>query len=456
MPDPVCSRGELADNLAVIEISSRKALRRAVPQSSASIIIVALMPLFMQHAQLRQAQFQHREMVAISDSVIIAEIEPDESPGGEATASEVVDPGEITRQQDIARCLAIYYMRPVDADSLRPWSIMHGLLSYGQESRVVSRGKLVSALEYLCSNQLGNDRRLLNTTNGRLNANIGPGVQGHPGQFLAMLAQSDVPVDQQIVVDGRRFTVKDLIEAEKLGCQAKTELTFRLIGLSHYLGTSATWKNSQGEVWNIERVLREELAQPVNGAACGGTHRLMGISYAVRIHHETGGEFNKLWNSAEKYIADYHKYTYSLQNSDGSFSTEWFERKDSSKSAKKRVYTTGHVLEWLAWSLPDDQLDDPRLTKAVDYLTNLLLNAPGYDVDIGPRGHALRALRIYQERTSGKSDYASLLPDEERLQAKIRPVKTAVQPEQGGENAAKASHQGGIPLFRGGPAGWRR
>lgn len=446
MPDPENFCDGADDAFAGRPTSSRVIPRESALQVRTSIIVLALMPLFMQHMQL-----QHVDKSADGDPVVIVESE-----NAELAESESVDSAEVERQQEIARCLAIYYMRPVDADSLRPWSIMHGLLAYGQESRVVSRGKLVSALEYLCSNQLGNDRRLLNTTDGRLNANIGPGVQGHPGQFLAMLAQSDVPIDQQIVVDGRRFTVRDLIEAEKLGCRAKTELTFRLIGLSHYLRTSARWKNSLGEEWSIDRILREELAQPVNGAACGGTHRLMGISYAVRMHELDGGEFDKLWKSAEKYVSDYHKYTFSLQNTDGSFSTEWFERKDASRSAKKRVYTTGHILEWLAWSLPDDQLDDPRLTRAVDYLTNLLLNAPGYEVDIGPRGHALRALRIYQERTAGKSDYAALLPDEERLQAKVRPVKKAVQPESASDNAANASHQGGMPLLRGGSTGRRR
>jgi len=48
---------------------------------------------------------------------------------------------------------------------------------------------------------------------------IGVGLQGHPGQLLAVLAQAQLRRDYPIWVAGREFKVDDLIENEKLTCR---------------------------------------------------------------------------------------------------------------------------------------------------------------------------------------------------------------------------------------------
>ena len=62
----------------------------------------------------------------------------------------------------------------------------------------------------------------------------------------------------------------------------------KLIGLVHYLPPDTTWKNNMGQTFDIPRLIREELKQPIVGAACGGTHRLMGFSYAVQKRKKQG------------------------------------------------------------------------------------------------------------------------------------------------------------------------
>ncbi len=319
-------------------------------------------------------------------------------------------PEQKWRKQSIARCLAIYYPKHVDADVLRPWSIMHGLIAYGRNTPVLVRGRIVNAADYLCANGVGDDRRILYVVNGQLQTRSGPGVQGHEGQLLAMLAQAEVAADHPLTVDGHQFTVEDLIQYETRTCRAGTELTFKLIGLSYYLNSDATWQNNQGESWSIARLVAEELTQPINGAACGGTHRLMGLSRAIHHRREQGKPMDGHFGRAEQFISDYHEYALQLQNSDGSFSTRWMETRDNARDAKLRLYTTGHILEWLAFSLPDRRLEDPRVTKAVDYLVNLMLNAPGHDLDVGPKGHSLHALRLYERRVFGESDFHRLIP----------------------------------------------
>jgi hypothetical protein len=145
-------------------------------------------------------------------------------------------------------------------------------------------------------------------------------------------------------------------------------------------------------------LIREELAAPIRGAACGGTHRLMGYSYAVRKRVQQGKPVDGEFRRAQIYTQDYHRYTFSLQNPDGSFSTAWFERRGSEPSVDRRLKTTGHILEWIAFSLSDQELRDPRMVKAVDYLATLLLSDTRRTWEIGPLGHGLHALAIYHDR----------------------------------------------------------
>jgi hypothetical protein len=243
--------------------------------------------------------------------------------------------------------------------------------------------------------------RLLYDRNGQLALRSGPGYQGHDGQFLCILAQSRVKSDYPLVVDGRRMTVADLVLYEQGNCRSGAELTFKLIGLSYYLDSDARWQNLHGESWSIERMIREELAQPIVGAACGGTHRLTGFAYAVCKREVSGKPMTGQWKRARNYLDDFHQYTFKLQNPDGSFSTQWFARRSTSGDLNRRLNTTGHILEWLVYSMTEDQLAEERTVRAVEYLTDLLWRYRHYDWEIGAKGHALHALALYDERLFG-------------------------------------------------------
>ena len=86
------------------------------------------------------------------------------------------------------------------------------------------------------------------------------GVQGHHGQFLAILAQSHVKADYPMYVSGQNFTLQDLINYEKETCYAGEELTFKLISLMHYLDSDDTWKSKDAQDWSIQRLIRPQLS----------------------------------------------------------------------------------------------------------------------------------------------------------------------------------------------------
>ncbi len=300
--------------------------------------------------------------------------------------------------------LALYYQNwTLNTQEHSPWEVMHAIIAYGVDTRLKTAGTpgTTTAIGHLCYSGVCHNQPILTIHDGRLYALRGPGVQGHPGQFLAILAQSYLQRDYPLYVGGEKFTLEDLIKAEMLDCEAGTELTFKLISLMHYLPSDAEWTNSQGQKWSLDRLVREEIVQPVRGAACGGTHRLMGLSYAVRKREQRGESIDGIYLEAKKYIDQYHKYTFGLQNTDGSFSTAWFVRREARNDIDRRMQTTGHILEWLCFSLSDEQLRDPRVVKAVKYVTDILLNEHYTQWEIGHLGHGLHALQIYNERVFG-------------------------------------------------------
>jgi len=287
------------------------------------------------------------------------------------------------------------------AENRSPWGVMHATLAWGPTGEILIQGRPYNAIEALCDNQALKGVRLLSQRQGQLVPLSGPGLQGHPGQLLAILAQNDVPLSQTLTVDGRSFTLADLVRYEQKTCKPNTELTFKLIGLAHYLPMDEIWKAEDGGTWSIERLLRLELRAPINGQTCGGTHRLMGIHLAVEQRRRQDLSFEGVWPLAEQYVQDYHEYALALFNPDGSFSTDWFERRAALDDPQRRLQTTGHVLEWLAVSLPEQRLMDEQIVTSFAYLSALLLVDIGESWAVGPRGHALRALRIYQQRLGG-------------------------------------------------------
>lgn len=306
--------------------------------------------------------------------------------------------------------LSYYYNKPLNNFENDPWEVMHSMLSYELHSRVLEgggRGKPITAIGHLCFNRpTGRKQMMYLNENGDLDVRVGVGLQGHKGQFLAMLAQCNVSPDYPIRVEGKEFTIRDLVESEQRSCYSKTELTFKLIGLGHYLASDASWLNDQGEVWDIPRLIKEERTQKIRGAACGGTHRLAGLSLAYRRREARGEPLDGEYREAAKFVSEYQSYAFKLQNSDGSLSTEWFRGRGDEEDIERRIRTTGHLLEWLAYSLPDEQLTARPTVRAVSYLTSLMATYSKQDWHKGSIAHALHALVIYDKRVFQPHDEA--------------------------------------------------
>jgi hypothetical protein len=183
-----------------------------------------------------------------------------------------------------------------------------------------------------------------------------------------------------------------------------------LIGLSYY-ADEPQWKNSEGETWSIERMIKEEIAQPVVSAPEGGLNRLMGLSYAAGRRAKLGRPIDGQYLRAKKYVGEFQEFALQLQNSDGSWGPQFLAARSSSNDAASQIRSTGRVFEWLAVSLPERQLEDARIISAVEYLTSLLSNqryqwnTPALSTrEIVSVGHAVHGLTVYDERVFKPAD----------------------------------------------------
>ncbi|MEM6692544.1 MAG: GTPase-activating protein, partial [Planctomycetota bacterium] len=302
-------------------------------------------------------------------------------------------------QRSMASTLRYYYRDVEIATRRSNWGMLHAIMVYGIDTKVRVGRQTHSTVAWIAGNNACRGQRLFTIgENGNISAKSGVGLQGHQGQLLAIFSLCGVPRDYPIYAGNKAFSIEDVIAREQADCREGAELTFTLIGLSHYLSTDATWKDSQGNTWDFERVIREELGQPVVGSACGGTHRLMGFAHALRKRRAEGKPIDGQWKRADKFLQDFVGYAYRLQNRDGSFSTNWFEGREDRNDVDRKIQTTGHIVEWLLTITPDEQLQNTRLVSAVNFLNRSMSRDPNRDWSIGPKGHALRSLAMYYDR----------------------------------------------------------
>jgi hypothetical protein len=316
------------------------------------------------------------------------------------------EPIELTRsvsrmRNTIRQGLLYHYARPEAANERSNWGMLHSIMVFGADTKIRVNNRKYSAIAWIAGNNACRGQRLLTTKNDAITARSGVGLQGHQAQLLAVFSLCNVPLDYPIYASEEKFSIRDIVESEMLACRSGEELTFSLIGLSHYLDTDTIWLNADGETWSFERLIKEELSQPIVGAACGGTHRLMGFAHALRKRRAAGKPITGQWKRAEIFMKDFEKYAYRLQNRDGSMSTDWFEGREDNGDMDRKIQTTGHMVEWLLTITPDAKLQEPRLVNAVRFLANTIYTERGHDWKIGPKGHALRSLAMYYERVYG-------------------------------------------------------
>jgi len=155
----------------------------------------------------------------------------------------------------------------------------------------------------------------------------------------------------------------------------------------------------------VDRLVREELTRSTSTSDGDVTNRLMGLSYAIQRRKKQGQPVDGTFSNAQQYLDKFHDFALDVQNPDGSWHPSFFVHKGTSRDTAGTLRSTGHICEWLVFSLPKDRLQDPRVVRSVAYLVKALgtqrsrTNVASMSLrDAGAAMHAAHALSIYDGR----------------------------------------------------------
>lgn len=308
------------------------------------------------------------------------------------------------------------------------WTVFHGILGMGPETTLRNplTNERVNAIDYITA---GGEIRGLEfiPTRWGLDVRTGPQFvgQGHQDQFVAEMGQQGMTLHRKFVVNGRDYTFEDFVKHSeaRVSLKMNQELSWAICILSQFRGTNYTWVNAEGEKLHFDDVVRYELDQPINDAACGGTHRLFGLTWAYHLHLMRGGKTEGVWVEVAEKIKHWKQMARKYQNSDGAFSTRYLAGPGNAHDAQLRIGTTGHVLEWLALALSDLELREEWVQNAANALAMLILENQNTAVESGALYHATHGLHIYHARVFGKGT-----PEAKGLMIPLPPVETIGAP----------------------------
>ncbi len=343
--------------------------------------------------------------------------EADEEEADEEDEEKATEPAKPLRQLSpemaalrdrVRRTMATYHQQTFNTQQNTATDVMNLCLAFGCNTQVYRSDvrQKVNGITCLCWNYPCAGYEPLAICGDHIAGRIGYGMQTHPSQILAVLALSRVPADYPIRVGEDVRTVADLVEGEKLTCRSGSDMSLKLVGLAYFVAEAdATWKNDVGETWSMERIIKEELGSDINTATAGGTHRLLGLGYAVQRRIGRKRAMEGQYKRAQAFVAQYIDFALKLQNSDGSWGADFLATRGTSRDQTAALRSTGHILGWLVVSLPEQQLTDPQVVKAVAYV-NRALGGRKFQANLKNGGqrhmetimHALHGLTEYDRR----------------------------------------------------------
>jgi hypothetical protein len=345
------------------------------------------------------------------------ETKPETKQGEKASAAEPAEKQSLTPamtalKDRVHRTLAACSRQTLSTQENTASDLLDLCLAYGCQSEVhcAAVGKPINAVTCLCWGYPCGGFQPLFVSRGQVAARVGFGLQKQPGEMLAVFAQSRVPANYPVRVGEDVHTVAELAEYEKRSIRAGTDVALPLIGLMYYV-EEPNWKNDLGQPWSIERMIRQELDRPNVGMESNGASQLMALSYVVdrrRKHRQPiDGEFLR----AQKFAAEFQEFALRRQNPDGSWGPYVYAAKAANFNPAVPLQATGCALEWLAFSLPEEKLQEERVVRSVEFVCGLLdvqrypWNCRNSSArDLSSIMHSLHALAIYEGRVFGVAD----------------------------------------------------
>ena len=302
---------------------------------------------------------------------------------------------------------------------------MHALLGLRQEFNILHQGQEVSGLNWIAKGQVFDGDQWFEKTQygGRAHPYSVPyAFEGHANQMLAVLSMCGLETDYQFHTAQGTITIGDMVEHAKMTCNTKKdEPTWTLWALSRYLPPDAVWRTENGEVCSIELLVADQTRRPLKGAACGGTHGLYALAHARNVYLREGKPLRGVWLQSENKIRYYINTARRLQNSNGTLSSNYLRTREYSQDFNKRMASAGHVLEFLMLALPQNELNQRWVRRAIETTAQDLLNNRKEYVKCSPLYHSVNALNIYLDRVNPRQDVPQTAKKDSPRTAMVNP-----------------------------------
>ncbi len=306
--------------------------------------------------------------------------------------------------------------RMLSTDQHTPWQIMHALLGLREEFQILHDGAPVSGLNWVSEGQVFTNEYWFEKTKfgGRAHPYSVPyAFEGHANQFLAILSMCGVGLDHTLGTANGPVSMREMIRHAQMTVSTKDEPTWTLWFLSRYLPSNARWRNQQGEAWSIEKLVQIQTNKPMQGAPCGGTHSLFALAHARNVYLRQGKPLRGVWMQAEWKIRKHINTARMQQNSNGTLSSNFFRGKKYDPDFNKRMASAGHVLEFLMIALPQKELNQRWVRRAIEATARDLMDNRKAFVKCSPLYHSVNALNIYLDRVNPKTETEELASDHE-------------------------------------------
>lgn len=247
-----------------------------------------------------------------------------------------------------------------------------------------SEMKPMYALGALCWNVPCSNRRLMRVIDGRPAPEVGFGFQTQRGEFLAALAFAKIDRNYELRVDGKAFTVQDLVEWEKYSCSSYANLSLVAVGLAHYSqNPDETWINQFGEEWSLQKLLEEESRRKVDWNTTDSTDKLLAFTYLLaRLKQSSKANSFELASTlqrTETFLLSMKKLVWNAYTETSMSDSLFFNSKTKLTTPYMKLYVNGRLLRWLMIVSSKEELNSPKMKHAsaelcalVDQLFNSL------------------------------------------------------------------------------------
>jgi glutathione S-transferase len=223
--------------------------------------------------------------------------------------------------------------------------------------------------------------------------------EAHRDQCLATFAALNLPLDTPITLEGRSYTIADLLaeSVAKFSFDQK-ELAWSVIAYAKYLPPQKEWASCFGERMSFSQLVEELIGRDLDKESCAGTHILQALVQIDNVDRKYSVVDYKARKRLDSYLTTALYDMVRRQREDGSWDWEWsgsIHDTNPSTPFQKKFLVTGHLLEVLLAVDSRRRPPDAVYVRAAEWLQRSLSSTEirRDGTFICPFTHAARAVR---------------------------------------------------------------